>query len=141
MRNLRSLENLLGYTFKDVTLLQCALKHRSLGKPNNERLEFLGDSLLNFIIANRLFEEFPTATEGELTRFRATLVNRQSLAEIASTLDLPNRIELGIGEKKSGGFKRESILADALEAIFAAIYLDATELQPLIRVIDILYKN
>lgn len=114
----------LGYQCQNTELLEQALRHRSVGKPNNERLEFLGDSILNFLIADRLFQMFKKASEGELTRLRASLVNRQSLAELALGLNLDKHIQLGIGEKKSGGFKRESILADALEAIIAAIYIE-----------------
>ncbi len=114
----------LGYQYQNPENLKSALRHRSMGKPNNERLEFLGDSILNFLIAEKLFQMFPKASEGELTRLRASLVNRQSLADISLDLHLEEVIMLGVGEKKSGGFKRESILADALEAIIASLYLE-----------------
>ncbi len=121
---LKKLMKNLGYEYQDPENLKSALRHRSMGKPNNERLEFLGDSILNFLIAEKLYQMFPKASEGELTRLRASLVNRQSLADISLELHLEDVIMLGLGEKKSGGFKRESILADALEAIIASIYLE-----------------
>lgn len=115
----------IGYEFADTNLLQLALSHRSVGKNNNERLEFLGDSILGFIIAEELFSRFPGANEGELSRFRAGLVKKSILAEIARELDLSSYLILGTGELKSGGATRESILADALEAVISAIYVDA----------------
>lgn len=115
----------LGYQFKQIALLKEALQHRSVGTLNNERLEFLGDSILNCIISEKLFAQFPSATEGQLTRLRASLVKGDTLAELAKELDLPQFIKLGPGELKSGGFRRPSILADCLEAIIAAIFLDA----------------
>lgn len=115
----------IGHAFGDPELLRRALTHRSFGSRNNERLEFLGDALVNLIVAEALFERFPRADEGELTRARAALVREGSLADIARTLALGDRLELGPGELKSGGFRRDSILADALEAVVAAIYLDA----------------
>ncbi|MSP53238.1 MAG: ribonuclease III [Gammaproteobacteria bacterium] len=118
------LQKKLHYTFKNESLLTNALTHRSIGNNNNERLEFLGDSLLNCIIAEVLFHKFPQATEGELSRMRANLVKQESLAMIARDLELGNHIRLGTGELKSGGWRRDSILADAVEAIIAAIYLD-----------------
>ena len=102
-----------------------ALTHRSFSNVNNERLEFLGDAILNFVIAQSLFEQFPDATEGELSRLRAGLVKRQTLADVARGIDLGSYLMMGIGELKSGGFRRESILSDALEAIFGAITVDA----------------
>lgn len=120
-----NLEKSLNYTFNHQAVLTMALTHRSAGNTNNERLEFLGDSLLNCIIAEYLFHKFPQATEGELSRMRARLVKQESLAEIARDLDLGNYVRLGSGELKSGGWRRDSILADAVEAIIAAIYLDA----------------
>ena len=102
-----------------------ALTHRSFSSVNNERLEFLGDAILNFVIAESLFEQFPDATEGELSRLRAGLVKRQTLADVARGIDLGSYLVMGIGELKSGGFTRESILSDALEAIFGAIIVDA----------------
>jgi len=115
----------LGYQFKDLKNLESALTHRSVKGENNERLEFLGDSIVNFIIAQALFEKFPKAREGKLSRLRANLVNGDTLAELAYEFDLGDFMLLGPGEVKSGGQRRHSILADALEAIIAAIYLDA----------------
>jgi ribonuclease-3 len=119
------LEQALGHVFARRDLLRQALTHRSAGSPHNERLEFLGDSLLNCIIAAALFERFPTHREGELSRLRAALVRQDSLFEIARALSLGDVLHLGEGEMKSGGGRRPSILADALEALFGAIYLDA----------------
>ena len=115
----------LGYCFVDHSLLLTALSHRSVGKENNERFEFLGDSLLNFIIAEALFKQFPDAHEGDLTRLRASLVKGETLAEIAREFELGEHLLLGEGELKSGGFRRASILADTVEAILGAIYLEA----------------
>lgn len=115
---------LLGRDFSRPELLQQALTHRSYGSPNNERLEFLGDSILNCIIAARLYQFYPRLPEGDLSRMRAALVKEQTLAEIAGRLKLGDHLMLGEGELKSGGFRRPSILADALEAIIGAAYLD-----------------
>ncbi len=125
MTNVASLQKQLGYRFKDEALLQLALTHRSFGGQNNERLEFLGDSILNFIIAEDLFARFPQAKEGQLSRLRARLVKGVTLAEIAREFGLGDYLRLGSGELKSGGFRRESILADAVESIIGAIYLDS----------------
>ncbi len=114
----------IPYQFSDPALLQLALSHRSTGKINNERLEFLGDSILNAVVSARLFELKPDNDEGELSRFRARVVRGDTLAELAAELKLGDYIKLGEGEMKSGGFNRDSILADALEAILGAIYLD-----------------
>ena len=114
----------LTYRFRDSALAELALTHRSMGKPNNERLEFLGDALLGTFIAEMLYEAHPKASEGELSRLRAQLVNGQALAVVARELELGDRLKLGSGELKSGGFRRDSILADAFEALLAAIYLD-----------------
>lgn len=114
----------LDYHFRDEALLVEALTHRSAGTPNNERLEFLGDALLNWVIAESLHGMHPTANEGDLTRLRASLVRESSLADIASELQLGNFLVLGPGERRSGGFRRHSILADGLEAVLAAVYLD-----------------
>lgn len=119
------LEQNLGYSFKDKTLLQTALRHRSMGAGSNERFEFLGDSVLGFIITQELFKRFGGLREGELSRLRASLVRKESLAEISRELDVGKFLLLGSGERKSGGHRRDSILADALEAIIAAIYLDS----------------
>ncbi|MEO8672456.1 MAG: ribonuclease III [Tahibacter sp.] len=112
------------HSFADPGLRLQALTHRSAGRPNNERLEFLGDALLNASVAEMLFEAFPKADEGDLTRMRASLVNGTALAGVARELALGDQIRLGPGELKSGGFRRDSILADALEAMLAAVYLD-----------------
>ncbi|HHC71561.1 MAG TPA: ribonuclease III [Thiotrichales bacterium] len=122
---LDSLVRRIGHPFNDPALLEEALTHRSAGSVNNERLEFLGDSVLSFIISDSLFHRYPNATEGELSRLRASLVNGEKLAEIARALDLGQYLRLGSGELKSGGFRRASILADAMEAIIGAVYLDA----------------
>lgn len=118
------LERALGYRFVDTGLLDRALTHRSAGGRHNERLEYLGDAALGFVVAEALFRSVPDATEGHLSRLRATLVNRPTLAEMARELGFPDRLRLGSGELKSGGFRRDSILADALEAVLGAIYLD-----------------
>lgn len=115
----------LGYFFADLGLLELALTHRSFGGKNNERLEFLGDSILNYVIAEDLFHRFPKAKEGELSRLRASLVKGDTLAELAREFGLGDYLKLGAGELKSGGFRRDSILADAVEGIIGAIYLDA----------------
>lgn len=115
----------IGHVFTDQGLLAQALTHRSAGAPHNERLEFLGDSIVNLLVAEVLFQRWPKADEGALTRARAELVREASLATIARQLDLGARLTMGPGEMKSGGHRRDSILADALEAIVAAIYLDA----------------
>ncbi len=115
----------LGYLFKHPELLQQALSHKSSPGSNNERLEFLGDAIINFVIAKSLFDRFPEATEGQLTRLRATLVNQQTLCEVADELSISEYLQLGVGELKSGGARRPSILADAVEAIIAGIYLDS----------------
>jgi len=119
-----SVSRLLGYVFHKPELLRQALTHRSYGVPHNERLEYLGDSVLNCIIAHALFQRFPNLSEGELSRLRANLVNQQTLFELAQRLNLGEQMLLGEGELKSNGFRRPSILADALEALLAAVYLD-----------------
>ncbi|NIB43308.1 ribonuclease III [Pseudomaricurvus alkylphenolicus] len=116
--------NRLGYEFKDPDLFDLALTHRSCGARNNERLEFLGDSILNFIIGEALFERFDEAKEGQLSRLRAQMVKGETLAEIAREFDLGPNLNLGEGELKSGGFRRDSILADAVEGLIGAIYRD-----------------
>lgn len=115
----------LGYHFSNTELAQLALTHRSCGARNNERLEFLGDSILNFVIADDLFKRFPKAKEGQLSRLRARLVKGDTLAELAEEIELKEYLRLGAGELKSGGFNRRSIQADAVEALIGAIYLDA----------------
>jgi ribonuclease-3 len=123
--DLTLLQNRLGHTFKDAVLLQQALTHRSHGSVHNERLEFLGDSILNCVVASLLFDRYSKIDEGDLSRLRANLVKQQSLYEIAQRLELSHFLRLGEGELKSGGFRRPSILADTLEALFGAIFLDA----------------
>ena len=120
----RWLNERLGCTLIDVALLQRALTHRSHGPDNNERLEYLGDAVLSFVVAEMLYRSQPEASEGELSRFRATLVSGESLAVIAAGIDLGSQVLLGDGELKSGGQRRGTILADALEALVGAIYLD-----------------
>jgi len=119
------LQQALGYTFNRADLLDQALTHRSYGAVNNERLEFLGDSVLNCSVARALYDAFPELPEGSLSRLRANLVRQETLAEIAAGLKLGDTLLLGEGELKSGGFRRPSILADALESLFGAIFLDA----------------
>lgn len=114
----------LGLHFNQPQLFKTALTHRSAGSNNNERLEYLGDSVLGFVVAERLFQQFPAAGEGALSRLRASLVNQGSLAELARTHNLGDFLILGSGELKSGGFRRDSILSDALEAIMGALLLD-----------------
>ena len=111
----------IGHRFRSPELLQQALRHRSAGSPHNERLEFLGEALVNLLVAEALFQRWPKADEGTLTRARASLVRESALAELARRLELGERLELGPGELKSGGHRRDSILADALEAVAGAI--------------------
>ncbi len=125
VEGLAELEGRLGHTFANPEHARQALTHRSHGTPHNERLEFLGDSLLNCAVATLLYERFPRLPEGDLSRLRASLVNQASLCEVALGLGLGDRLRLGEGELKSGGFRRPSILADALEAVLGAVYLDA----------------
>jgi len=121
----RALESRIGHRFEDHQLLRQALTHRSAGRDNNERLEFLGDSLVNHVVAAQLFEHFPDASEGQLTRLRSKLVRGTFLASIGRTLGLAECLVLGAGERKSGGRHRDGILADAVEAIAGAVLLDA----------------
>ncbi|MGJ8513362.1 ribonuclease III [Carnimonas bestiolae] len=114
----------LGYQFNDNAYLELALTHRSVGGRNNERIEFLGDSIVNFIIGEALFRRFPEAREGQLSRLRARLVKGETLADVALEFELGQFLKLGSGEMKSGGNRRRSILADAMEAVIGAIYLD-----------------
>ena len=123
--NHQLLQTRLGYTFRDPGLLQQALTHRSHSALHNERLEFLGDSILNCVVASILYERYRGLDEGDLSRLRANLVKQQPLFEIAQKLDLSQFLRLGEGELKSGGFRRPSILADTLEALLGAIFLDA----------------
>jgi len=122
---LEALTRRLAYSFNNPALLDEALTHRSVGAHNNERLEFLGDSVLNFVIADELFRKYSKLNEGDLSRLRASLVNRDSLAEIARELELGSCLKLGSGELKSGGFRRSSIIADAVESVLGAVYCDS----------------
>ena len=121
---MRRLQDRLGYIFNDTELLDRALSHRSIGAGNNERLEFLGDALLGFEVADSLYRNSREADEGRLSRMRAHLVKRETLAAIARELELGDLLHLGPGELRSGGQSRDSILADAVEAVIAAVYLD-----------------
>lgn len=125
MMSLQILQERLGYSFKDSALLQTALTHRSHSSQHNERLEFLGDSILNCVIATLLYERFAQLDEGSLSRFRSNLVRQKALYEIAQELEMHRFLRLGEGELKAGGFRRPSILADTLEAVFGAIFLDS----------------
>jgi len=125
LNNVEQLEALLGHSFKDIGLLNLALTHRSRGSKNYERLEFLGDSVLGFVVADWLYKTYPDLAEGKLSRMRSILVRKETLAKVARSLSLSNHLILGEGELKSGGFNRDSILADSVESIIGAIYLDA----------------
>ena len=125
MNHLDRLERKIGYQFSDLKNLKLALTHRSASTQHNERLEFLGDSILNYVIADALYHQFPRCNEGELSRMRATLVREPTLAMIARNFELGDYMSLGSGELKSGGFRRESILADSFEAILGAVYIDS----------------
>jgi ribonuclease-3 len=120
-----ALSKKLGYVFRQPQLLQRALTHRSYAPEHNERMEFLGDSILGCVIAKYLYSNYPQLSEGELSRLRSNLVREETLATLAQQLDLGSHLKLGEGELKSGGFRRPSILADALEALFGAILLDS----------------
>lgn len=120
-----SLQRAIGHEFSDGDLLTLALTHRSAGNRNNERLEFLGDSVVNHIVAEYLFQHFPESSEGEMSRMRAALVRGDTLAEVARELQIGEHLVLGSGERKSGGHRRSSILADALEALAGAILRDS----------------
>ena len=122
--SLPSIERAIGYVFSSRSIQDQALTHRSFGAVHNERLEFLGDSVLNCVIAQALYERFSEVREGDLSRLRANLVRQETLAEIAQRLGLGEKLRLGEGELKSGGFRRPSILADALEALFGAVFVD-----------------
>jgi len=125
-RALAALQNRLGYSFADASLLQQALTHRSAARDNNERLEFLGDALVGLVAARAFYQCFPDEDEGVLSRLRASVVRRESLAAVARELGLSDCIILGESERKSGGKHRDSILADALEALAGAVWLDST---------------
>jgi ribonuclease-3 len=124
----------LGYEPREPALFRAALTHRSAAGPNNERLEFLGDAVLSLVIAHQLYGAFPDASEGDLSRLRARVVSREPLAEVAGELGIGEMLQLGSGELRSGGFRRQSILADALEALCGAVFLDGglAAVQPVI---------
>jgi len=124
MSSMEQLQEQLGYHFRDPQLLRQALTHRSAGGQHNERLEFLGDAALNFVAAAQLFSRFPKVSEGDLSRMRARLVREETLAEIAGQINLADVLILGPGEQRSGGARRHSIRADALEAVLGAAFLD-----------------
>lgn len=119
------LQKKIGYFFNEWNLLFQALTHRSAGNPHNERLEFLGDSILNYIITNALYQKFPHVSEGDMSRIRARLVQEKALVELALEFSLSNYLQLGLGEKKTGGCHRASILANAIEALIGSIFLDS----------------
>jgi len=122
--SLNTLSKTIGYDFSELSLLERALTHRSKNKNNYERLEFLGDSILSFVVSDWLYRSFDDLGEGKLSRMRASVVCKESLAEVARRLDLSGFLILGEGEMKSGGFNRDSILSDAMEGIIGAIYID-----------------
>ena len=124
---IKKVSKIFDYDFKDESLLNLALTHRSIGSKNNERLEFLGDSILGMVISSELFNLFPKEKEGVLTRLRSSIVKGETLSEISSELNLGDCIKLGSGELKSGGYRRASTLADVIEAIIGAIYLDSKD--------------
>ena len=125
MSELLVLSKRLGHTFKDSSLLEVAITHRSANRNHYERMEFLGDAILNMVVSDTLYKKFPEATEGQLSRLRASLVKGDNLSKHAKQLELGEYLRLGSGELKSGGFRRKSILADVFESIIGAIYLDA----------------
>ena len=137
---MHELEDRIKYTFKNRSLLDEALTHRSFGTPNNERLEFLGDAVLNLVIGRYLFERHNDLPEGELTRVRSVLVDQDGLTRISRDLDLGNYLRLGAGEQKTGGSERPSILSDGVEALFGAVYIDSG-FESVERVIQYLYSS
>jgi len=137
---MEKLQQKLNYQFKDLSLLELALTHRSMGKKNNERLEYLGDSILGLVISRELYKRFKQIEEGKLSRLRSHLVRGKTLAKFGLALELADVLILGSGELKSGGYRRESIQADAVEAIFGAILLDSN-LETINTVILGLYKE
>ncbi len=130
---LQKLEQTIGYGFENIEYLQLALTHRSYGAEHNERLEYLGDSILGMIIAKKLYDLFPNCPEGDLTRMRSTLVRETTLAQIARDFSIGSCLRLGQGEQKSGGARRDSLLADAVESIIGAMFLDTNENFDLVR--------
>ena len=137
---MEKLQKNIDYSFNNIDLLRQALTHRSVGKQNNERLEFLGDSVLGSIISRELYQRFPSIDEGQLSRLRSHMVRGQTLAKLAKQINLSEQLILGQGELKSGGFRRESIQADAFEAVLGAIFLDSDYLT-VNKVILKLYKE
>lgn len=137
---LQRLERKIGYKFNDESFLKLALTHRSANGTHNERLEFLGDSILSFVVADELYHRFPKVDEGDMSRMRATLVRGHTLAELGREFELGDYLFLGPGELKSGGFRRDSILADAVEAIIGGIYLDS-DTEVIRRIILAWYKT
>ena len=137
---MEKLQIIINYLFNDVSLLKLALTHRSVGKKNNERLEFLGDSILGLVISRELYKRFTQVEEGKLSRLRSRLVRGQTLAQFGLALQLSDVLILGSGELKSGGYRRESIQADAVEAIFGAILLDS-DFETINKVILDLFKD
>ena len=133
------LRDKLGYEPRDLALFAAALTHRSAAGVNNERLEFLGDAVLNLLIAANLFQRFPDATEGDLSRLRARVVSSEPLAEVAASLGLGDALHMGSGELKSGGFRRKSMLGDSLEAVCGAVFLDGG-LEAARRIIERLFE-
>lgn len=125
MKKIDALMREIGYRFSDASLLRLALTHRSRGANNYERLEFLGDSILGFVVADLLYHKFPALAEGKLSRMRSSLVRKETLATVAREIGLSEYLILGEGELKSGGFNRDSILADTVEGVIGALYLDA----------------
>ena len=138
--SLQRLEKKIGYQFNDENFLKLALTHRSANGIHNERLEFLGDSILSFVVADELYHRFPKVDEGDMSRMRATLVRGHTLAELGREFQLGDYLFLGPGELKSGGFRRDSILADAVEAIIGGIYLDS-DTEVIRRIILAWYKT
>ena len=137
---LEKLETRLGYRFIDQSLLTLALTHKSCGTSNNERLEFLGDAAIGYLVGSRLFRDFPGASEHGLTLMRASLVKGTALADVARSIGLGDHLQLGVGERKSGGHRRESLLADALEAVVGAVVLDGG-MQAAAAVVDRLFAD
>ncbi|MCC2645014.1 MAG: ribonuclease [Burkholderiales bacterium] len=140
MQDLSELQDILDYNFSDISWLKLALTHRSYDRENNERLEFVGDSILDYVIAVNLYNRYPHLAEGNLSKIKAALVNQFTLVEIATKIGIGKYLLLGPGEERSGGRKRPSIIADALEAVFASVAFDSNMYQA-IRVIELLYDE
>jgi ribonuclease-3 len=140
MSDLIKLQEILDYKFNDMTLLRLALTHRSYSRQNNERLEFVGDGVLDYVIAMNLYHRYPHLAEGHLSKIRAALVNQNTLVEIAAKMDLGSYLFLGPGEERSGGRMRPSIIADCLEALFGAVAFDSNCIQAA-RVIELLFEE